>query len=281
MKRILVPLDGSIYSDYALDVAIQLAKDTGSHLSGMAVLDTPAIESKAVGAALGASFYATELVETLRNDALARTEKILEYFDERCNAAGVTHRARRRENDPSEAILRETIYHDLVVLPQITYFKFETQDAPDQSVVEVAKHSAAPVLAVPCKPFTRPIRRALVAWDHSLQAARALRAMLASGIPIKHIVLGTVEGGNVRADTKIVQTHLERMAEYVRAHGISCEHMSTKGMPADKLLELADTHSVDTIVMGSFSKSRVVEFFFGSVTKKLLKNESFPVLVYH
>ncbi len=74
---------------------------------------------------------------------------------------------------PAEKILLEAQRYDLVVLGKQTYYHFETQSEPDQTLVHVLKNSPRPVVTVP-EQLTEggPV---VVAYDGSLQAARKRR----------------------------------------------------------------------------------------------------------
>ena len=50
-----------------------------------------------------------------------------------------------------------------------------------------------------------------------------------------------------------------------------------KGEPEEEIVKYAKTHGVDMIVMGTHSKSGM-DFFFGSVTEKVIRGAECPVL---
>jgi len=53
------------------------------------------------------------------------------------------------------------------------------------------------------------------------------------------------------------------------AHGIKVEHICISGDPADEILNAAESHDVDVIVMGSRGLGRFSRSFMGSVSTKV------------
>lgn len=52
-----------------------------------------------------------------------------------------------------------------------------------------------------------------------------------------------------------------------------------RGIPHEKIVEYADDHDVDVIIMGTHGRTGLDRFFLGSVTEKVLRSADVPVLV--
>ena len=76
-QRIIVGLDGTEYSKSAVQWAIRRANVYGAIIVGIAILDVPGIEKAAVGAGLGASYYAKRSIDSKLEDASARTKEFM------------------------------------------------------------------------------------------------------------------------------------------------------------------------------------------------------------
>lgn len=63
------------------------------------------------------------------------------------------------------------------------------------------------------------------------------------------------------------------------AAGLEAESIVLKGNPAEKILDFADEHDVDMIVVGSLGKSGIKRFAIGSVSEKVVRNAKVSVLV--
>jgi len=67
--------------------------------------------------------------------------------------------------------------------------------------------------------------------------------------------------------------------EKAKFAGLEAESIILKGDPADRILDFADEHNVDTIVVGSFGKSGIERFALGSASEKVIRHAKVPVLV--
>lgn len=67
--------------------------------------------------------------------------------------------------------------------------------------------------------------------------------------------------------------------EKAKFAGLAAESTILKGDPADRILDFADDHDVDMIVVGSLGKSGIERFALGSVSEKIVRHAKVPVLV--
>jgi nucleotide-binding universal stress UspA family protein len=75
-----------------------------------------------------------------------------------------------------------------------------------------------------------------------------------------------------------VRDNLETMAQ---EFGIECEIIVTAGHPADEIEEIAREHQIDMVIAATHGGSGVKRFLIGSVTNRLVKTLSCPLLVLH
>jgi nucleotide-binding universal stress UspA family protein len=61
--------------------------------------------------------------------------------------------------------------------------------------------------------------------------------------------------------------------------GLEAESIILKGNPAEKILDFADEHEIDMIVVGSLGNSGVERFAIGSISEKIVRNAKVSVLV--
>jgi nucleotide-binding universal stress UspA family protein len=69
------------------------------------------------------------------------------------------------------------------------------------------------------------------------------------------------------------------VVEKARFVGLEAESVILKGSPAEKILDFANEHDIDMIVVGSVGKSGVERFALGSVSEKVVRHADVPVLV--
>ncbi len=63
--------------------------------------------------------------------------------------------------------------------------------------------------------------------------------------------------------------------------GVEVETLILEGHPAEEILNFAEKHHIDMIVVGSLGKTDVERFLLGSVSEKIVRNAKVPVLVVH
>lgn len=158
----------------------------------------------------------------------------------------------------------------------------------DETALKVARSSQLPVLAVPDDDFGVP-RRAIVAIDFSegsVRAARAALRLLGDGgmLELAHVV----PRDRLLFDAWVSQEEYMRFVRHsltrFRARlaipaGVRVDDVVLSGDPARELLAHASGVDADLIAAGSHGHGFVTRLVIGSVTTKLLRMASCPVLV--
>ena len=283
LSSILVGLDGSDYSHSAIEVGIYLARKTGALLVGLGVVDEPTIrqtEPRLIAA--GVPYAEPVLYRERIASARREVELFLSQFSLRCAEAGVACKVLEDVGMPHEQIELQAQRYDLILMGQQTRFHFETQEGYDDTVRRVLKNSPRPVIAVPARLNIKPDdpgHTVLVAYDGSLQAARALQAFQTSGLAgLLPTIVVSVSSEQLEASRAA-----ERAIDYLRLHDIKAEAhpVTTHKATAPVLLEAAAEHKSVLIVMGGYGQPILREFFIGSVTRSLLAESPVPLFLYH
>ncbi len=123
-----------------------------------------------------------------------------------------------------------------------------------------------PVLAVPessSHPSAgsgRRLGRALLAYDGSPKADEALfvATYLSGQWNIPLIAVTVIETGRTTSDT------LARAQEYLETHGVQAAFVKESGPVAETILNTADEHQSDLIIMGGYGFDPVLEVVLGS-----------------
>jgi nucleotide-binding universal stress UspA family protein len=133
-----------------------------------------------------------------------------------------------------------------------------------------------PVIVLPQIPVRTFGKRIVIAWNQSVEAARAVSAsmpllQLAEAV---HIVTGGPESRMGPKSTALVN--------YLKYWGVKASRTRTKGV--DVSAELFDEYrknGSDLIVMGAYSRGRFRERVFGGVTEDLLFRSGPPIFTLH
>jgi nucleotide-binding universal stress UspA family protein len=277
VKKILVGLEGSAGTERATELAIALAQAEGAALVGLAIIDAPSITAGAA-MGIGGSSYKHERDEALLLDARQQTGEFERRFLEQTRAAGVDARIVEVTGEVSATILAELEQHDLGVLGRYANFRFET-DATDMSTWDTILHRASkPLVVVPENELPKG-RAAILAYDGSGAAKRAMRLFVETGFArgrAVHIVTVNDSGA-------VAWELATKASEDLAAMGVAAEIHNVVSVLsiAEALLEVAVKVDAGVIAMGAFAHSRLRNLFRGSVTQQLVEKTTIPLFLTH
>jgi nucleotide-binding universal stress UspA family protein len=277
IRKILVGLDGSDFSVSAVDLGIGWARHFGAQLVGLGIVDEPTI-LKGTPAPIGGGAFKQHRDETLLADARRRVADFLEHFGDRCRESGIAWQVLEDVGLPHEQIGLEAQSHDLVLLGQETYFHFETQRRPCETLEHVLKSAPRPVVTVPRK--LTGGAATMIAYDGSLQASRALQLFQGLGLHRSQSVHIVTIGTSISE----ARRSAERALDFLAAHEVRVQ-MHVDEVPGEStaavLLHWARELEADLMVMGAYGKPVLREFLLGSVTKTVLRDSPVPLFLYH
>lgn len=278
-KNLLVLLDSEPASAKRLDAAIALAQAHDAHLSALAL----SVEI-VIPAPVMASMPMTVLDEQ-RGEREAVIRKILEAAKAEADKSGVMLEMRMEtvfSDQCAEAVARHARHADLTLIGQ---------PSPDQDDRHLARQileasfldSGRPALVVPYTGArSMPPKIAIIAWDGSREAARAMNDSLPLLVGADEVRLVTVDGdslGNRVGDVPGMDatTHLARHGIKAELRAITSGGLSTSNAI---LAEVGDS-GADLLVMGGYGHSRMREMILGGTTANLLETMTAATLLSH
>jgi nucleotide-binding universal stress UspA family protein len=274
-RTILVGVDGSAHGASALEFGIDWAKKSNALLVGLGIIDEPEIIQPVCVPPAGPA-HQERRNRALLTDARRKVESYLQQFAIRCADAGVACKLLEDVGLPWEQIMLEAQRYDLIALGQESHFAFETQRGADDTLEEVVRRSPRPVVVVPIKPAAGTT--IVLAYDGSLQAARAMQAFAAVGpkeLPV-HVV-------SVLPDRIEAARCASRAVDFLAFHGINAtvHAVGSSKKPGPEILKQARELEAALVVMGSYGQSAWKEFCFGSVTRTMLSESNIPLFLNH
>lgn len=276
LRSILVGLDGSPFSQAAVELGLGWAKRFGCRVTAVGIIDEPTIRGPE-SIPIGGGAYKRELEEAQLEDARRQVKAFLQKFAEQCDDDKIACTLLEGVGWPHQQIVQEAQAYDLILMGQETYFHFETQQTSDETLQRVLHNTPRPVVAVPA--VRRTGQATLVAFDGSLQAARALQVFLATGLD----QLGEIHIVSIDKSAEVAAQLADRAARFLDAHDIKAtlHPIESREGPNQLLLDRANQLGVELIVMGCYGESKLREFFLGSATSKMLKESNLPLFLYH
>jgi nucleotide-binding universal stress UspA family protein len=147
---------------------------------------------------------------------------------------------------------------------------------------EVAAGAARPILVVPDTGVEIVGRHALVAWDETREAVRAVN----DALPLleKADAVTVMFVGAQEASLDEHRPSVERVVLHLQRHGITARAEETvhgELRVSDVLLSRAADLGADLIVAGAYHHSQLREAILGGVSRELLDHMTVPVLMSH
>lgn len=272
VRRILVLMDNTKYSVVAGKYALELARAHDAQLTVIAATDEGAIEKRTRAMGIGTSYYAKKLRESQKTEVDAEADKVLTDFCKEASELGVATLDILTKEAPVSAIIEESKYHDLLVMGLRNGFG---TDDRHEVLDELVHTGLIPTLAV--TDSYRPIEHVVLLFDGSVQAAKAAHLFTISGLwPAATKAVLTMHDG----DEAAAVTVNSELCHYLEAHGHHCRrevHLRSE----IGLGEFAEESGADLFVMGAYGKSRVVNFFFGSMTTRMIETSKVNLFLHH
>ncbi len=274
IKRVLVPLDPSPYTEAATARACEVAKSHQAQISGLAVLDSPGIRSLVAPADVYYWPLVRDAVMEVTEHARSEIEKVEKRFAEACQVRGANHVETDMEGVPADLILEASGLYDLTVIGLRTFFHFETRETPGDSLAKILRRTVTPILAVPKEDTGQAFQHAMVAYDGSLNSARALREFAQFAKPMDL----TVTLVSAHDDPRIAQSLLDDAGAYFNAHDLP--GFFTRTVQAAHL-KPTDLEEADLVVAGIHSGRFFKDLMVGSFTKAMIEKGDTALFLSH
>ena len=275
-RSLLVHLDQDPLCAERTQVAIRLARELDCHLAGVAptgVLRMPTPPEAAL----------SDLAALAWDSMVAQAQQAAQRFTDSCSAVGLRSvETVVDEGDEALSLVRRAHCSDLTVLSQPD--PSDPEHRRRREIVEqVILQSARPTLVLPyAGRFERIGTHALVAWDDSREAARALADALPLLRRAARVDVVSWNERGVEADEGL-RARLDALLKWLLWQGVAAEPRveTTEIDIGNAMLSRAADYQADLIVMGAYGHARWTERVLGGATRGLLDAMTVPVLMSH
>jgi nucleotide-binding universal stress UspA family protein len=290
LRRILVPVDGSAFSEYALACAVELAHRAD------AVIDLAFVNVLPPSIVLGDIALAGQW----ERNANSHAEDYLAGLQAHLHARDTTRieTVVVRDTSAARALVRVARARGAGLTVMATHRRSGAARLWLGSVAEAfVRESPAPVLLVrrretadPTVRADRLFERVVVALDGSRNADTALdEAALVAGLGggalellriVDPIAIAAGRDEEIEAERRQAAAYLERRARRLRAAGLRASAtVVVHTAPALAIVEHADAADADLVVVGTRGRKGLGRVLMGSVAEAVLRGTSRPVLV--
>lgn len=279
-ERILVPLDGSPTAEAVLPQVRSLFAPKGTEIVLLSVVTIP----------VSADLTPVLSVVELKDEAT----RYLRTMEERLRREGLRVRTVLEVGLPAETILDVADEQKSGLIAMSTHGYTGISRWAFGSVSEkVLRGSRTPLLMLrsfapasngghdPVPARELPLKRILVPVDVTdlslgiLPYAKTLASLFGADIFLLHVLTGRDE----TEERKKADLQIEKAIRECGKAGLRCEVYYRKGEPALEVLDACRSSGADLIAMSTHGRSTVSRWMLGSVTEKVLRTSTVPMLL--
>jgi nucleotide-binding universal stress UspA family protein len=268
---ILLPVDGSVYSEWGRSIAARLLSKDGT-LNFLYVVDIVALEGtflQDIAGAVGAEPF-MNLSPKLERVLHEKGQAVLDTQKSACQKEGLSASTQLETGIVGNVISKHAVANELVVIGRHGRNEKFSTGLAGSTTESVLRKSPRPVLVVSREPGM--IRRVLLGFDGSKPAAHAMaeaaRFCKGAGLPLTVLVVGE--------EDKATDETASEAARYLEPTGIQHQVEVRRGKANEELVNAAAGY--DLLIVGAFGHSRIIEMVLGSTTEYLLRNSPVPTL---
>jgi nucleotide-binding universal stress UspA family protein len=220
-------------------------------------------------------------IAALYEQADQRMRDVGAAFEKACEAAGLSHEwrpVRSPGGDSAVSALVSARSADLVVVRQPDRAADEDMAT---NVEALLFEGGRPVLFLPPNgQLASPIRRILIAWDGSREAARATHdalPLLKAAEAVEVVVVDPDKLPDI--DAPLAGTDIAGCLSRHDIHVNVTTVSKGSGSTAEAISAQVAASNADLVVMGAYTHQRLREWLFGGVTRAFLESSPVPVLM--
>lgn len=278
IHSMIVAIDSTDSSRRAQTFALNLAKQCGASVTGIAVLDTPWIK-RPMAMPIGGGSYRTHRDETIIANQSKELDAKIKEFCSLCDGEGVDCRWIEVAGSPSDKLNHEAEQHDLMILGRETNFHGVRGHDVGDATEQLLEDHPRPLIIVPSdEPPTGT--DLVVCFDGSIPSSRSMHMVYLLGLAQNrkvHVV-------SVDEDGDVADGLANRGVAFFKARGIDAEAhgIQEHDDAAHAILHIVESLNACMLVMGAFGEhSMIHQLFSGSVTKQLLRACPVPLFVHY
>lgn len=272
IKRILLGLGGTPFTDVAIQRAIELAKLHGAQITGVTVVDAKSL--KQVGPVPpGGAAYAAKLREKRLAVTEERIDGAIKQFESACQQAGIPFEVHREIGDPFDTMIAHSRYNDVTIFGLKSLFDYGITMEPRDTLIRLVSQGVRPIIAV--SPEFRNIRKALITYSGSMESAKAMRRFvqlnLWPGVKLRIVHFGQHSDSALQL--------IKDAGAYCSDHGYQIETDMVDMTPRTQLIEYAREHEMDLIVMGNSIRSLLMRHILGDTVLNTIQLSDRPLFL--
>lgn len=255
--KVLVPVDGSVISEVAVDLAIHSAGSFGTHLTFVYVVDVNEVYT----------FGSVDGGELESYKMRAEGKMFLEMASKKAASVGIEHETRLEEGVPWQIICEMSREQDMMILG-VTGKSGPRFGKVGSTAEKIIENAFCPVLTL--KSGSNRIKDILLPVSNENMAAIDVAIETAKRVQ-GHITVLSVKGKDDPDEL------VKSVAGKISAAGVDVSTQISAGRPEDIIAGQSGMY--DLVVMGTEGRRGLKKILNGSVAESVMVNASCPVTI--
>jgi nucleotide-binding universal stress UspA family protein len=274
--QVLIATDGSVQAEAAVEYGAWLAARTGARVTVIHVIDARRLAGHFVShfSEIIGGEHSPGILARVREYYREHGQRVLERAAAICKRYEVACRTEFETGNVVKILVEWPAGVDLLVMGQHGEDDERETGFLGSVAEKVVRKLERPVLLT--QPPFREFRRALLAYDGSAAARRAMHQLARLAVLLK-MEVDAVELVEENEPT----TALIEVSRYFKDFPV---HLSTHYLVSDSLSAILDhvqEKKCDLLAMGAYADQTAESLGLGSTTEYLMRNSTVPVLVHH
>lgn len=277
MKKIIAAFDGLKYQETTAEYAIQLAKQSHTHLVGIFLDDMIYHSYRFADLIVDNKVSEEKLNELNEKDKTARKQSI-HLFKSACEEAGIEFSIHHKKNVAVKDLLHESIYADMLIMGKRENFTVYHDKFPSDFLSDVLADVQCPVIVVPEK--YKPCQSLIFLYDGDPSSVYAIKMFCYNLAVWHHLPAKVLSVKPAEESSHLPDNNL--MKEFMKRHFPEAEYVILKGEPENTILAYLQQQPAEAlVVLGAYRRSRISRWFRQSMADILMKNTNLPLFIAH
>jgi nucleotide-binding universal stress UspA family protein len=277
MKKMIAAFDGLKYQEANAEYAIELAKQSHTHLVGI-FLDDMIYHSYRFADLIVNDEVSDRKVKELNEKDKATRKQSIHLFKSACERAGIEFSIHHDRNVAIKDLLHESIYADMLVICKKENFSNYHDKFPSDFLSDVLADVQCPVMVVPEK--YKPLQSLIFLYDGDPSSVYAIKMFCYSLAVLRYLPAKVLSVKPVKQSLHLPDNKL--MKEFTNQHLPKAEYVVLKGEAENTILTYLQQQKDEAlVVLGAYRRGRISRWFRPSMADMLMKNTNFPLFIAH
>jgi nucleotide-binding universal stress UspA family protein len=277
MNKFIAAFDGLKYSEVNSSYAIDFAKSTKSHLTGVFLDDKTYTGYKIYDLVYDQGISQQKLSEFKASDSFKR-QKVANDFEMTCKNSALEFNIHHDKNVALQELIHETIFADLVIINNKETFSHHEENYPSRFLRDLLSSTQCPVLLTPSEFFK--IEKIVFLYDGLPASVYAIK-MFTYLLPfLNHLPVEVLSIKSIEETAHLPENKL--MKELMKRHYNNISFKIIKGIPEVEIIRYLKNENKKIItVLGAYRRTMLSRWFKSSLADAIMKNFELPLFIAH